>query len=111
RETVDAGRYGREGGENVARGRQLPRFVEGHVVLFDGRADALQRTEGRVAFVHVVDVGMDAHRFQGADTADAQDDLLLDARLHVAAVELAGDRAIDGVVLGQIGVEQIQVDS
>ena len=45
-------------------------------------------------------------RPQRADTADAEDDLLLDARLAIAAVEARRQLAIPGRVLFEIGVEQ-----
>ena len=56
--------------------------------------DLLEREEGRVAFVHVEDGGLETHRLQGAHAADAQHDFLADARVDVAAVEGIGDVAI-----------------
>ena len=56
------------------------------------RPQALERQERRVALVHVEDRRREADRGQRAHAADAQQDLLPDARLAVAAVERAGDR-------------------
>ena len=42
-----------------------------------------------MAFVHVEDGRLEAQRLQGAQAADAQHDLLADARVDVAAVELS----------------------
>jgi hypothetical protein len=71
----------------------------------------LQAQEGRVAFVHVHDLGlriMRQNRAQGAETTDAQDDLLADTRVLIATVEVAGDPAIVFAVLRQIGIQQVE---
>ena len=69
-------------------------------------ADALQDDEGGVAFVEMPGGGRDAHGLEDAHAADAEDDLLLDARLTVAAVEPRGELAVPWGVLLEIGVEQ-----
>ena len=76
--------------------------------LLDQIADPLQHDEAGVAFVQVEDAGVDAERLQRADAADAEDDLLLDARLAIAAVEARRQLAIPRRVLFEIGVEQVQ---
>ena len=65
-------------------------------------------TNAGVAFVQVEDAGFDAERLQRADAADAEDDLLLDARLAIAAVEPRRQLAIPRRVLLEVGVEQVQ---
>ena len=60
------------------------RVVGRHAVL-DERADALDREEGGVALVHVEDVRVDAERLERADAANAEQQLLADAVLAVAA--------------------------
>ena len=45
-------------------------------------------------FVHVIDGRAEAQRLERAQAADAQHDLLLDALVIVAAVELIGDLAM-----------------
>ena len=63
-----------------------------------------------MAFVHVEDRGQIAHLLEGAQAANAQHDLLLDARAVVAAVEVLGDVPdLLGGVLGDVGIEQEQL--
>ena len=66
-------------------------------------------TNAGVAFVQVEDGRRRAERLQRADAADAEDDLLLDARFAIAAVEPRRQLAIPRRVLLEIGVEQIQL--
>ena len=73
---------------------------------FDLIADALQDDERRVALVQVPGGRLDAHGLEDADAADAEDDLLLDARLAVASIETRRELAIPGRVLLEIGVEE-----
>src|SRR5437763_17175124 len=61
-----------------------------------------------MALVQMADRRLLAERAEGADAADAQDDLLLDPVLLVTAVELGGDVAILRAVLGDVAVEQVQ---
>ena len=77
--------------------------------LIEELVDALQHHEAGVALVQVPHRGIEAEGAQGADAADAQDDLLLDAGLAIAAVQARGQLAIPGRVLLEIGVEQIEV--
>ena len=62
-----------------------------------------------MALVAVVDVVPDAHGTQRADAADAEQDLLLEAVLPVAAVEVVGDLTVLVEVGLEIGVEQVEV--
>ena len=75
--------------------------------------DALQAQVARVALVRVEDLGLRvagdrAVGADGAHAADADEDLLADALVLVAAVEPVGDAAQVGVVLLDVGVEQQQ---
>ena len=65
--------------------------------------------ERGVSFVQVIDARVGAHRLQHAHAADAEDDLLLHARLAVAAVEARRQLAIPRRVLLEVGVEQVQL--
>ena len=85
-------------GEDVAGPRGLDGLVEGHVRRAAELADAFQGHERGVSLVHVADRRLDAHRHQGLEAADAQQDLLADPQLAVAAVETAGDHAVAGRV-------------
>ena len=77
--------------------------------MVDHFADALDADEGGVSLVAVIDVVPDAQLAQGADAADAQQDLLLEAVLPVAAVEVVGDLAVLLEVGLEVGVEQVEV--
>ena len=59
-------------------------------------------------FVEMPHRRLDAERAQHAHAADAEDDLLLDPRLAVAAVERGRELAIPRRVLIEVGVEQEQ---
>ncbi len=74
------------------------------------RAHALENQEGGVPFVDVPDRGHEPHRAERPHAADAEDDLLLDSRRAIAAVEAVRDAAVGGRVLGDVGVEQEQPD-
>jgi len=108
REHVEARRHRRVGREHRPRPCRLERLGERQPVLAHEAADALEAEEGRVALVHVEDDGLEAERAQRAHAADAEHDLLPDAVLLVAAVELVGDVLDVGRVLGDVGVEQVQ---
>ena len=82
-EDVVAGRHRRvrrEAGAGLHRlgGRRRSRSF----VLFHQHADALEAAERGVPFVHVADGRALADGPQGANAADAEDDLLLDARVR-----------------------------
>ena len=66
-----------------------------------------QRQQRRVAFVHVVDVYTQAQRVGHAHAAHAQHDLLLQAVVGVAAVQVIGQAAIPARVSFEIGIEQV----
>ncbi len=73
------------------------------------RADPFERGEGGVTLVEVQDVGVEPESSEGADTADAQNELLLDAGLLVAAVEPRRDPAVGPAVPAHGRVEQEQL--
>ena len=58
-----------------------------------------------MSFVEVMHCGLDAHRVQCVDAADAEDDFLPDAQFAITAVELRGDFPILGDVLRHIGIK------
>ncbi len=92
--------------------RRLAHVVERRLERFaplDQIADPLEDDECRVPLVEVPRRRVRAHRFQRTYAADAEDDLLLDARFAVAAVEPRRQLAIPRRVLFEIGVEQIQL--
>src|SRR5262249_20174011 len=85
----------------------LERAVEARAGLAQ-IANALQHDECRVPLVEMVDRRRYAHRLQNANAADAENDLLLHARLAIAAVEARRELAIPWRVLFEIGVEKIE---
>ena len=64
--------------------------------------------ERRVTLVDVPDGRTVAEAFQGAQPADAQNDLLQDARLVVSSVKARGDLAVLGAVLRNVRVQEKQ---
>ena len=87
REAVDARGHGGVRGEHGARAADLERLVERHRrILGDELADALEAEEAGVALVRVEDLGCRgagdaAVGAQGANAADAEQHLLLQAML------------------------------
>ena len=61
-------------------------------------------------FVDVPHRGLELQRFECAHAPNAEHNLLLDARAAISTVELMGDVAGVLVVLGQIGVQQVETD-
>ena len=62
-----------------------------------------------MSLVQVKDVRLDSERAQGAHAADPEDDLLLDARLAIAAVQPRRQLAVPGRVLFEVRVEQVEL--
>ncbi len=85
-EDLVAGRDRRVGRED-GRATHLVQRVVGRDAGLDKRPRALDRQEGRMALVHVEDGWRDSERRQRADAADAEQQLLADPVLAIAAVE------------------------
>ena len=66
-----------------------------------------QREQRGVALVHVIHVYMQAQSVGHAHAAHAEHDLLLQAIVGVAAVEVVGEPAIPARVSVEVGVEQV----
>ena len=107
-EAVDAGRHRRVGGEDARRAHRLDGLAVREAGVLHELADALEAEEAGVALVGVEHLGVDAERVEGAHAADAEEDLLAEAVLGLAAVEPVGDRPQVGRVLLDVGVEQVQ---
>ena len=73
-------------------------------------ADPFEAEESGMALVGVEHLGGDAERPQGTHAADAEDDLLPQPVLFVAAVEPVGDRDRLGWIARNVRVEQVQRD-
>ena len=114
REAVDAGRDRGVGREDRARPRHLQGGVEADALLLGELTDPLETQEAGVALVGVEDLGVGCARDagvgpDGAHATDAEQHLLPQPVLGLAAVEPVGDVAqhLLGVVL-DVGVEQQQ---
>ena len=85
--------YRRVGGEYGPGGDRFQRRVE-----IEARrhmfANPLQHLESRVTLIDMPNGGHEPQGPQRTYPADPQDDLLLDARVHIPAVELIGDGAV-----------------
>src|SRR5579863_3626572 len=93
-EYVKSGGNGGMGSEDIIGARGMLGFFEAETVIRHQHSNSLDSQECGVAFVHVIDGGTEAQRLERAQAADAQHDLLLDALVIVAAVELIGDLAM-----------------
>ena len=105
------------GDRGMSRECQLVRHLQRRLVEAacgargEALAGKLERQERGMALVHVHHVCLSIGRQNGAEraqTANAENDLLTNARVLVAAVEVAGDPAIVLTVLGQIRIQQVQ---
>ncbi len=63
----------------------------------------------RMALVQVADLRLDAECGQQPPPADSQDDLLHQAQLRPAAVQLTGDPSVRGDVCGIVAVQQVEL--
>ena len=110
-EAVDARRDRCVGREHTAGAHDLDRLGECETRA-DELADALERVEAGVSLVAVEHLGVDAQRAKGSHTADAEDDLLAQAVLDVAAVQPVGDLCRESRALPRHrSVEQVQRDA
>jgi hypothetical protein len=97
------------GRENRARGNGFD--GRGKVLpLLHDQTCALQHQKGSVSLVDVPDRRLHTERFERPNAGNTQNDLLLDARLAVAAVELMRNETVILGVMLEIGVEQHELD-
>src|SRR5436305_8659603 len=83
-------------------------FMKADAFGFPHLACQLKREKRRVAFVQVKDVRLDSQTTEQAHTSNAEQHLLHDARLAVAAIKMSRDEAISLFVLFYIRVEQVE---
>ena len=104
------GRHGRVGREDAPLARPRERVVErgsrGDVVRGE-----LERRERRMPLVEVQDAGLDPERPERAHGADPEQPVLSEARERVPLVEAGGDPPVDGVVLVELRVEEVERDA
>ena len=87
---VVASWHGRVGGEHGLPCHPPHRLLIGVTVTLHPPPDRLQRGEGRVPFVEVIDTGSDAHRADSLHPTYSQHKFLADPDTGVATVEPAG---------------------
>ena len=102
---------GRVGGEEAAGPHGLDGLVVAQARVLHELTDPLEAEEAGVALVGVEHLGVDAEGVERPHAADAEEDLLAQAVLGVAAVEAVGDRADLGRVLVDVGVEEVERDA
>jgi hypothetical protein len=71
REIVVAGRHGRVRSEDEAGGGEDAGFGETEMLRFHQGADAFKGKKRGMAFVHVINGGVQTESFEGADAANA----------------------------------------
>ncbi len=107
-EAVDPGRHRRVGGEDATGPHGFDRFGE-RQALAHQLPGPLQAEEAGVPLVGVEHLGLEAERLQGAHAADAEEDLLADAVLGVAAVQPVGHQpALRGVAV-HVAVQEVEL--
>ena len=109
-ETVESGRHGGVGGEQVAGAGGPQGLVEIHSVTAGVGADARQGGEGGVPLVEVAHLRFQIQGLQHPPAADAQDHLLEQTLLGPAAVQLGGDTPVHRAVDRVVAVQQVEID-
>lgn len=74
-------------------------------------AQSFEGAEGGVSFVQVKERGIDAKCLKSEHAADAEKDFLSDAIVAITAVEVVGECAVVGSVIGDAGVEEKEGDA
>jgi hypothetical protein len=105
-EVIVSGRNGSVGGENQARRGEGSGFGQGQMLRLHQADNAFEAEKGGMAFVHVLNGGLDADGFESAISSDAEENFLFQAHFEIAAVKLIGNLAVFGSVLGRVRVEQ-----
>ena len=85
-ETVESGGDRRVGSEEIPCAGDGERDVEGLPVRLHEAAGAFQYGKGRMPFVQMTDVRLDAERLEQSPPADPQQHFLLEPQLGAAAV-------------------------
>src|SRR5258708_6397087 len=62
-----------------------------------------------MSFVHVEHVGLDPERGESFHAAYPEHDFLAHAHLEIATIKLRGDASVLRVILGNVGIEEVDV--
>jgi hypothetical protein len=99
------------GGKHVSCSRGCAGHLETDSSVLHVTTGPLQDGECRVPFIEVANVGPNPQFAEHPPTCDAQDHLLLEARLRAAPIKLAGDAPVGRAVHQVVGIEQVEVHS
>ena len=100
--------HGRMGCKDAAAADNFAGLLKGKPLFDHERFDPFQEQECRMPLVDVVNAGLDAQLCQQPDASDPEEDLLLDARLLIGAVEAGRNGPVLGRIAGNIRVQEIQ---
>ncbi|MPN16475.1 hypothetical protein SDC9_163819 [bioreactor metagenome] len=98
----------RVGGEDIAPPDDFQRGVHIVTVGLNQMRDARQRQKCRMTFVHMTHFRLIPHRHQRLVSADAEQQLLMNAVAHIAAVKPPGQNPQLRRILRNFGIEQNQ---
>ena len=108
-ESVVSGRHRSVRGEERGSPHYLKSLTEVKVVILNIFTKPLKPGERGVSLVAMVDLRIDAEIPEGSDAADAEQELLLQTVLPVAAVEVIGHLTVLRRVRFIVSVKQIEV--
>src|SRR5450631_2586779 len=97
------------GGEQIPRSRDAERDLEGLSGLLHVIAGPFQYGKRRMTFIEMAHLRLDSESPQQSPTGDPEQQFLLQAQFRSAAIQLAGDAAMDWIVRGVIAVQQVQL--
>ena len=109
REAVKAGGHRRVGGEEISGSSDGECNVERLRTLLHETAGAFQCGKGRMPLVQMTDLRLDAEHPEQPPSTDAKQQLLRQAQLRTAAIQLAGDASMCGVIRCIIAIEQVKL--
>ena len=108
-EAVETRCHGDMGGEEIAGARDGESQRECLAAVHHEAAGALQHREGGMSLVKMADLGVETKGAQQPPSADAQHQLLRQAELRTATVELASDAAVGGQIGRVVPIQQIEL--
>ena len=108
-EAVVAGGHRRVRGEDDFAGDAVDGVVEIQAFFLHAIANRFEHRESAMAFVEMQHARRDAHRFQRAEAADAEQQFLADADARIAAVEARGKFHVLRRVSFDVRIEQQQI--
>src|SRR5208283_1950676 len=107
-ETVKPGGHCRVGGKEIPRSRGGQRHFKRLRVLLHETAGTLQNGKGRMTFIQVTDVRLEAECGEQSPTSNPKQQLLLEAQLRSTAIQLTGNPAMSREVRRVIALQQVK---